>query len=56
LLGRGFDVAYRKPCFAGDEVVVCAQRVKRGERRGARVWIEVDGEDRPRCAARLWLA
>ncbi|MCB9600766.1 MAG: hypothetical protein H6724_08815 [Sandaracinus sp.] len=53
-LGRGFDVAYRKPCFAGDEVVIFAQRVRRGETRGARVWLEVEGETRPRCAARLW--
>lgn len=55
LLGRGFDVAYRKPCFAGERVEVRAQRVRRGPHVGARVWLAAPGEARPRCAARLWL-
>jgi hypothetical protein len=55
LLARGFDVAFRKPCFAGERVRVVAQRVKRASGQGARVWLEVAGEPRVRCAGRLWL-
>lgn len=55
LLARAFDLAYRKPCFAGEEVVVHAQRVKRREGFGARVWLDVPGEERARCAGRMWL-
>jgi hypothetical protein len=55
VLARAFDVAFRKPCFAGERVLVRAQRVKRPIGAGARVWLEVAGEGRVRCAGRLWL-
>jgi hypothetical protein len=55
LLARGFDVAFRKPCFVGERVSVVAQRVKRADGRGARVWLKVANEERVRCAGRLWL-
>jgi acyl-CoA thioesterase FadM len=56
VLARGIEIAYRKPCFAGDRARVTAQAFALGERRGVTATISAEGDGpgaRPRCVARL---
>ncbi len=57
LLVRHLDIAYRKPCFAGDRVRVHAQLFELDGRLGAAGFLVADGEplERPRVCARIML-
>ena len=55
LLMRAIDVMWHKPSFAGERTTVSVQRISGPTRFGAIATVSVEGEPRPRCAARLWL-
>jgi hypothetical protein len=54
-LVRGLDIAYRKPSFAGDRVRIHVRTFQLGDRLGAAGFLALadDGEQRPRCCARI---
>lgn len=52
-LARGLDIAYRKPCFAGERGRITAQGFLLDGRYGLAGVLGGEGEARPRCAARL---
>ncbi|HEY8088301.1 MAG TPA: hypothetical protein VIF09_10665, partial [Polyangiaceae bacterium] len=55
-LARAMELAFRKPCFAGERARVTARAFQWGDRRGITAGISVDGDPpgaRPRCAARI---
>ncbi len=50
---RAMEIAYRKPCFAGDRARVSARAFAMGDRLGVVAALHAEGDARPRCAARL---
>lgn len=61
LLMRGIDIAFRKPCFAGDVMRIAVRAFRWGEGFGAAVSLgpEVRSEverARPHCSARLYFS
>jgi hypothetical protein len=53
---RELEVAYRKPCFAGERVEVTLQALRTGDRFGAvGAFVPIDSEDRrPHCYVQVW--
>ncbi|MCA9577362.1 MAG: acyl-CoA thioesterase [Polyangiales bacterium] len=53
---RDLEIAYRKPCFAGERVEVMVQALRSGERFGAvGSFVPLDREDRrPSCYVQVW--
>jgi hypothetical protein len=55
-LARALEIAFRRPCFAGERVRVVSQAFAWGDRLGVTAAITADGDAagaRPRCAARV---
>ena len=53
LRSRAFDIAYRKPSFAGDRVRAHLRLFAHGDQVGGAGFLAADGEDRPRCYVRV---
>jgi acyl-CoA thioesterase FadM len=59
VLARGMEIAYRKPCFAGDRVRIALQAFTLGERWGAVGVVIPEGDvaaqerARPHCYVRM---
>jgi acyl-CoA thioesterase FadM len=56
LLARGLEIAFRRPCFAGERVRVVSRAFAWGDRLGVTATITADGDpagSRPRCTARV---
>lgn len=53
---RDLEIAYRKPCFAGERVEVMVQALRLGDRFGAvGSFVPMDREDRrPHCYVQVW--
>lgn len=53
---RELEIAYRKPCFAGERVEVMVQALRSGDRFGAvGSFVPLDREDRrPHCYVQVW--
>lgn len=61
LLMRGIDIAFRKPCFAGDAMRIVVRAFRWGEGWGAAVSLGPEPEPdaapaRPHCCARLYFS
>jgi hypothetical protein len=54
LRSRAVDIAYRKPCFAGDRVRIQLRLFQHGEDLGAAGFV-VGTDDKPRCYVRVLL-
>jgi hypothetical protein len=55
-LARAIEIAFRKPCFAGESARIAARAFAIGEHLGITAAVIVDGDApgaRPRCAARV---
>jgi hypothetical protein len=53
LLAQRLEIAYRKPCFAGDRARIVLRAYEDGERLGAIGAFLLDGSDRPACTIHM---
>jgi hypothetical protein len=50
---RAMEIAYRKPCFAGEIARVSSRAFAAGDRLGVVASLSAEGDTKPRCTARL---